>query len=598
LSSYLAILVGYLYAWSPGAITLALILLSAVCAFVGRVFRSRANLTFRPWSPADSGILAATGSLLVAFSAIPALNVGKLTSQGYAYTWLYGFDFLYRADVIQAMTTHMPPDWSWMTGIPLRMYLVGYSLPAFAYAATGKSVAIHPVLLVTTLFCAFLFLASLYLFLRTLFSETAVLLSTLCVVLIGYSYYWLYEAAAFVFFKPGFRLFGSISTVSHHLQRTILVEPQAALATALLFAVLTALALSRFRLNSTLLAVFVGLCLGIGFGMEAMQGLLAAAWFFLFYFLRIVLRKTSREELFPFLAALIVCSTISASFFVLGMYQRSTSHLAPISFNPWIAEFGLPYFLVDLGPLFVLGIWGMVRWWRGSRDEFGWPFLLLAAITLIQVLLIFQKPPARMADRLLPVALVPFVAYILRDAWTIRLSRRAMFITAVVAVIAVPTFFTDIGSTSNVNNSYDTRYVRPEDMKACQWITRNLPESAVIQGSYDYFAGPERGLYLSLIASFAHRPQVLGWTTNAAYVVDNGFPIAKERRADITRMLSASGTSSVLDVVHKYSIDYIYVGPFERQQFPTFLPLLLSAPASFHEVYSQNGVVLFQPIDH
>src|SRR5262249_54170797 len=248
------------------------------------------------------------------------------------------------------------------------------------------------------------------------------------------------------------------------------------------------------------------------------------------------------------------CGIVSASFFALGMYQRSTSNLAPFAFSRWIAEFGILYFLVEFGPLFLLGVWGVIRWWRGSREESGWPLLLLAALTILQVLFVFQKPPARMADRLLPLVLVPFVAYFFRDFWSRGLSRLAPLFASMIILLGVPTFFTDIHSASDVGNSYDTRYVRPEDMQACQWIRQNLSESAVIQGDYDYFSGPDRGLYLSLIASFAQRPQVLGWTTNAAYVVANGWPIAKERRADLDHMFSSSEASSVVRVVEKYSI--------------------------------------------
>src|SRR5262249_24550012 len=155
----------------------------------------------------------------------------------------YGFDFLYRADVIRAMTLHLPPDWSGMTGVPLRMYLVGYAVPAFAYAAGGKSIALHSVLLLTTLVFSFLLLASLYLFLRTLFSETKVLPFALFAAFFAYSYYWTYDAAKAILLNSGLSLH-TYGSVSHHLQRTLLVEPQAALASSLLLMVLSFLTLA------------------------------------------------------------------------------------------------------------------------------------------------------------------------------------------------------------------------------------------------------------------------------------------------------------------------------------------------------------------
>lgn len=335
ISSYVAIVVGYLYGWNPKVIAIAIIGLSCLCALLGRIFRGRLRLPVRNWTAMDHAILAGMGILLVLFTARPALHVGQLTSHGYAYTWLYGFDFIYRADVIQAMTLKLPPDWFWMTGVPLRMYLVGYAMPAFAYAASGRAIALHSVLLLITLCSSFLMLACLYIFLRTLFSETKVLLSAIFLTLFAYSYYWFYNAlnAFLIRLGHGFHFSGTVSSVSHHFQRALLVEPQAALATSLLLIVLSLLALVRYRLNNYVLAVFLGLCLAVSFGAEAMQGALAIAWFGLFYLGRLLLAKGSlRDEYGPFLAAVSSCGLVCASFFLLGMYQRSTSHLAPIAF--------------------------------------------------------------------------------------------------------------------------------------------------------------------------------------------------------------------------------------------------------------------------
>lgn len=596
ISSYAAIVVGFRFGWNPKLISLAIVGLSCLCALFGRSFRGRLCLLLRTWTATDHAILAAIGILLVLFFARPALHVGQLTSHGYAYTWLYGFDFVYRSDVIQSMTLHLPPDWSWMTGVPMRMYLVGYALPAFAYAAAGKAIAIHSVLLLTTLFSSYLLLACLYLFLRTLFAQTKVLLFAFFTALIPCSYYWVYDAAkAFLIGpNPGFRIYGS---VSHHLHRMLLVEPQAALATSLLLVVLMLLVQIRYRLNDYLLAIFLGICLGASFGAEAMQGVIAIAWFGLFYLARFLLGKSSwRDEFGPFLATAISCGLICGSFFLLGMYQRSTSHLTPIGVNWWIVKFGIPYFLVDLGPLLLLGGWGIVRWWRGAREDFGWPLLSLGAIVLLQVLFVLQRPAARMGDRFLWLVLLPFVAYLFRDLWTSPAKRLTRPFAVALVLLAVPTFFTDILFTSAVNNVPETYYVRPEDMQACQWIRRNLPETAVIQGDYNYFAGPDRGLYMSLLASFAQRPQVLGWATNAAFVVDNGAVLARERRLDIEAALASRDVSSLVAFVRKYSVDYLYVGPSEQSKYPQLLPLLRSDPAQFREVYSQSGVSLFRSL--
>jgi len=595
ISSYVAVVVGFLHGWSPKALVLAIAGLCGGCAALGRVFRGRLRLRVRQWTGIDYSILAGMATVLVLFTASPFLHVGKLTSHGYAYTWLYGLDFLYRSDVIAAMTTKLPPDLFWMSGVPLRMYLVGYAMPAFAYAASGKAIALHSVLLLMTLGFGLLLLGCLYVFLRTLFAEVKVLLSALFIALCGYSYYWVYDAVKAVLMKPGQR-FQFHDGVSHLFQRTFLVEPQAALATSLLLIVLTMLALARYRLNDWALAVFLGLCLGISFGTEALQSVAVIPWFGLFYLGRLTLAKGSlRDEYGPFLTAVGSCGVVCGSFFLLGMYQRSTSHLVAFGLNTWVLKFGLAYFPIEFGPLLLLGLWGLARWWRGSREDFGWPILLFGAVVMAEVLFLVPLPPPRMADRLLPLVLLPFAAYLVRELWSAHSERSARLLVTTAILAALPTFFTDIYCTSNINNIYYTRYVRVEDKQACDWIRQNLPEIAVIQGDYNYFVGgPDRGLYLSLISSFAQRPQVLGWFSGAAILVDGGWQIARERRADVEQTLRSNDLSSLSRFIQKYSVDYLYVGPFEQGKYKQLLPLLQGAPGQFREVYSRNGVSIFR----
>ncbi|HTW24306.1 MAG TPA: hypothetical protein VMD78_11940 [Candidatus Baltobacteraceae bacterium] len=596
LSGYAAIAVGFRYGWSPKAITLAILAISAVCAMAGRLFKGCVSLSARKWTASDHGILAAMCAVAVAFTAIPAMHVGKLTERGYAYTWLYGMDLLSRSDYSIAMTSKMPPDLFWMTGSPLQMYLVGYTMPAFAFAASGRAASIHATMLVMSLFLSLLLVGCLYIFLRALFDDVRVLARTAFVVLIGYGYYWVYDAAKAPFIRPGHR-FDFHDSVSHLFQRSFLVEPQALLATSLLLIVLSMLALKRFQLNSYALGIFIGICLGISFGAEGMQGMLVAGWFGLFFVARLLFVKESRQdELGPFAAGLASCAGICASYLFLGMYEKSTSHMMSIELNTWILKYGLGYFPIEFGPLLILGVWGVVRWWRGPREDFGWPMLLLGGVALIPVLLIKTPVPqqTRMVDRLWPVVLAAFSAYLIRELWSERGARRARILAIAAVLAAVPTFFTDIYYTSNVGDLYNTRYVRVEDQQACDWIRQNLPATAVVQGDYNYVVGPDRGLYLSLISSFAQRPQMLGWFSGAATLVPDGWPEAKRRRTDVGVMMGAKDPATLTRILDKYGIDYVYAGPSEQAKYSGFLPLLQSAPAEFRQVYSRNGVSIFQ----
>jgi len=598
ISSYVAVVTGIVVGWSPKAIGMAIGGLCCICFAIARFFRGNIPLLAREWTRTDSLILGVMSTVVVVFSTLPAMHVGKLTSRGYAYTWLYGIDFLARNDFTVAMTRKIPPDLFWMTGVPLRMYLIGYAAPAFAYSSSRESVNLHSMTLLLTLVFALLLVACLYLFLRTIFSQTRVLAGAAFVALFAYSYYWPYDVLKAFTMKPGQRM-QFYDSVSHLFQRSILVEPQALLATSLLLIVVSVLLLVRFRLTSFGLAAFLGICLGVSFGSDAMQGAVMIGWFGIFCVCRFVFVKDAlKSEWTQFLTVVATTGIICGSYFLLGMYARSSSHLVVVEFNTWIVKYGLAFFPAEFGPLVVLGVWGAILWWRSSRhaEEFGWPLLVMAAIAMLPVLFLKQTtvPRTRMADRLLPIVLIAFTGFLIRELWSREGSRKARVAVIALVFLGIPTFFTDIYYASNVEDLYNTRYVRVEDMKACEWIRQNLPESAVIQGSYNYVTGPDRGVYISLISSFAQRPQVLGWFSGAATLVDDGWTLAEKRREDIESSLSSGDLTSVVWFVQKYSVDYIYVSSVEDRKFKRLRPLLQSSPDQFQEVYSQDGVAIFR----
>lgn len=596
LSGYTAVVTSFVAGWSPKWIVASILGLSCICALLSRALKGRCALPTRGWARVDSAILPGIGTVLVLFSTSPVMHVGKLTARGYAYTWLYGLDFVARSDFALSMTGKLPPNFYWMTGVPLRMYLVGYAAPAFAVSASGRAIDSHAMLLLMTLAFGFLLLGCLFIFLRTMFSDTNVLVSTMFTSLVAYSYYWVYDAAKAPFIQPGHR-FDFHDSVSHLFQRTILVEPQAALTTSLLLIILTFLTFTGYRLKNFSLAVFLGICLGLSFGSEAMQGMVAIGWFGLLYLLRfIIVKGTLREELFPFLATVATTGVVSASYFLVGMYQRSSSHLVTVDFNTWMLKYGVFFLLAEFGPLIILGIWGAVRWWRQGREPMAWGPFLLAFVAMVPVMFLQQvtTPRPRMADRLLPITLLVFSAYLFKELWSSRGTRVSRSWALALILLAVPTFFTDIYYTSNVDDLYNTRYVLTEDMAACKWIRQNLPESAIVQGTYNYYITPDRGLYFSLISSFAQRPQVLGWFSGAATLVDDGWDIARQRRAEIESTMGSGNLNSLVGFLNKYSVDYLYVGTAEQRLYHPLLPLVQGAPDDFQQVYSKDGVFIFR----
>src|SRR5207302_5399485 len=181
-------------------------------------------------------------TVLMLFVAVPLLNVGRLTPMGYAYTWLFGYDFLVRGEYTTAMTIAFPPNCMVLAGKPLNMYLVGYSLPAFIYTASRQTVPLHMVLQLIGLFVSILFYGSVFSVLRVFLPHRKALISTAFVCMFGYSYYWIVSVAKHFLLNSGhsteLRKLGQqlagYGYVSHLFTPLVLIELPALLALSFL----------------------------------------------------------------------------------------------------------------------------------------------------------------------------------------------------------------------------------------------------------------------------------------------------------------------------------------------------------------------------
>ncbi len=613
LSGSVAVAVGYLIGWSPGLVIAGLLILTGVCAMVAWFSWDHPLLPApRNWEKWEYALLTAIIVVVVVFVAIPFFNIGKLTDNGYAYTWLFGYDFLVRGEYTLAMTRGFPPSVLPLAGELLKMYLVGYSLPAFIYTVSAKAVSLHMALLLSSLGLNCLLYSGLFVFVRIFHYSKRVLFSTFFVFLFGYSFYWAVSLAKSIVSTPGslpylqrlsehLQLF-RYGNVSHLLTPLVLVEPQAVQATCLVLFLLFVLELKRYNLGSFRLSFLLGVTLGVTFGTDALWGLTAMLWFGAVQLGKLLAEQNQRANRFGMLCTVIAsCVLTCGAFFLLGMYPTSSHR--QIYFEPysWLFKFGALYFPIEFGPLLILGVWGFLLVLKRSRRAFLAPLIALALVAVIEVgvLRFSVLPKTRMAVRVLPLVLIVGVGHLFRELYEGRGERRQIYVAWAIALMAVPTFFSDIHFTSNIHDVNETRYVSASDLKACDWIRRILPEGIVIQGEPQYLGyvggyNPREELFISLIADFAERPQALGWGYVASELVPNGERVVTTRMRDIESMLSARDTNAIIEVARKYSIAYIYVGPYEESLHPILLKTLASAPEAFDRVYSTEGVYIFR----
>jgi hypothetical protein len=606
LSAYVALMLGYLGHWSVSVIIPVFLVLAALAGLYAlRQRRSPLISTLRPWKASDYSVLGCMGLTVLGFLTIPFSRIGELTPYGHAYTWLFGFDFIARAAYAAAITIGLPIDHIHMAGVPLQMYLVGYALPAFSYSLCRQAVHLQAILLVAEVMQDLLFVACLLAFWRLFAKSASALAATAVVTLIGYSYYgWSVIAHHFVHLLPASlaaRLEGQFAygSVSHLFQRLLMVEPQAILALMVFLFVITVV-LSADRRLGFALSCFLGLAIGIEFGIDSWLGLTLAAWFAGTELMRLWGHWDDSKRWSQSLLVALIAGILWATFFVVRMVGFSSGSLVTVGPYWWGLKFGILQYVIEYGPMLPLGMLGLISLWKSSRIR-TLSLGLIAAMAVAQDLFvgIAQLPHFRIGNRLLPVVFLAGAAWLFEHA---KLTPARKWLVLAVIVLAVPTLMTDIVGASNIADRQDTAYVSSADLKACEWIRTHLPTKAIVQGRPDYvgdFLVPpptSAGHELSLIPEFALRRSALGEEYSARSVCAGCDNLVNLREADLDTMFRARDAAGVISVAAKYKIDYLYADPWEQSQYPNFLGVLRASPR-FSQIYDEDSVYIFRIVN-
>jgi len=610
LSEFVILGTAYVLGWRPFLLFLVLLLSLAGSYSLRRVCRKQEPLIpADEWRAADYKILWMALFVLLFFVSWPFLNFGKLTPFGYAFTWLFGFDFILRSSYSAALTLGMPPDFTHLTGNVFHYYLLSHTPSALAYTLAGRKGLLPSILLLYTLLVDVLFTTAIFALLHRFVKRIPALACTTFVMMAGYSYYWCYAVVHWLAINSEYaQKFGilaklpSYGDVSHLFQRLFLVEPQAVTSLCLLVAVLYFLEQISYHLIRYDLAVFIGLCLGVGFGIDALVGLVTALWFgFTFLCRWFWNRAVIAQEIGPVVVTTAICSLTYISFFALGMYSFSDGGQMHLDVYSWILRRAPIYLLIEFGPMLILGICGITLSLRSQDERISFPLLLLGILVLLLVvfLRVGVLPRERLAERLLPFTALVSTGYFFDYLFRENRSRWLKPAAFCIVIFAVPTFWTDIYFTSSVNDPSRTGYVRTEDMQALTWIRQNLPQAAIVQSepNYSRACGTSQTplvAAISLIPDFAERREVIGEWYVAGTTLVNSKPEEAERAHDITHLFSSAAPDEALLTSSKYGIDYLYIGTCEQEMYPKILNVLKSAPEIFKSVYERDGVHIFQ----
>ena len=183
-------------------------------------------------------------------------------------------------------------------------------------------------------------------------------------------------------------------------------------------------------------------------------------------------------------------------------------------------------------------------------------------------------------------------AYILHELWSGPPGRQTLLAVAatvpLILGLAYPVF--GIGTKTNVfkaangptlDGTVHLALETPADYAAIQWIQAHLKEGVIaeaIGGSYTQYGR---------ISAHTGFPTVLGWEFHE--IQWRGSADAQgSRKADIEHLYETRNPEDALQIIERYNIDYVYIGPLERS---TYRPVVEAKFSSFMDLVYQEGDV-------
>jgi hypothetical protein len=171
------------------------------------------------------------------------------------------------------------------------------------------------------------------------------------------------------------------------------------------------------------------------------------------------------------------------------------------------------------------------------------------------------------------------VIFALLFEWTARLeaTRRRLMVAAISILLlgAVPTTVIDLYNTQDITNRGDapsfkwTMVLSPEDLQLFGWLKANTAPDAIVQVD----PKPRNSATWAYLPAFAERRMSVGLPIGLV-------PLAKyERGSDQISAMYDADARAAYDTAIRNHIDYIVVGPPERQSHPDVEKRLDSIPA-------------------
>jgi uncharacterized membrane protein len=603
---------------SPQLVIVLSLITSVILFVVSWILRHQALFNIPPSSYSNQVrkyVLIAVWLLILLIVAIPLSNVGQKVGSNYAYVAFFHEDLFTKMAMTAQIANNgfLPPQNPYYIGESLHYYWFYNIFPAFLYQLADRTISLQSILLLQALLVDIAFggilVWVLHPFVKRIFS------TSICLVLvfIAESYQAPFKAVSYV---KGFDFVMSnpiLATITYppvgyYFQALLYVSQHLVAVTCILLAIVLISDLTQSMMVRH--AVVASLLVTIACGFSFFVGFFGLAWMCSWLGLKavfLILQKRTKwwEPLLIVFPALIIGSTGYLVYKASGMLAGEDRFF--IELTPFTRHLLTPFhYIVMLGPVFLLGLSGVLLWLKHRRPVEMLPLIWLVIIGMLFKQFVFLYFAwFEVSQKLGLVLRLPFILFAgfgLDKALTmipLKHQFRFMVMVALLVLSAAPNLLAYEWTHFNITNSIVVKYIRSTDIQAAMWIRDNTPLTAVVQsGPGQTSAQPffDTGIEArsSLMAIFAERQMAVG-DHEFARNYSIPIPLVEERIAEIMTIYEQPQSKTAQETIQKYGIDYIFWG-FDEMECCGVNRSFYDNSARFDKVFDQDGVTVYKVI--
>lgn len=537
----------------------------------------------------------------------PFSRVGADLPDGRAYRAYFTADFVWRMAVVAEVSKGgVPPSNQFLAGDPLRYYWLPHLLTAVQHRGALPDASLEQVLLVNSVVLDLVFVAFLYGLARHLVTSRAAAVagclgSILFTSFEGTERLWVvwqlggnWDLLRYLNIDSISRWFyGSLPVDGLH--RLLLYQPHHAMGYAAgLSALLCAGQADDLRRPGPM--VWLGTLLAASLLLSTFAALMFTSMVAVYVGLRLLLERQWRAIAVGAVAgALPLLAAVGAAFWL--QYVDRSESLIQLGLNRTAATRTVPALVLSFGPMLLGGLAGL--WIAARRNAPGAD--IFGVIVGVSVLFYFFVDVVDhqhvyvgwRAGHFLFVAFGALSGYalqqLLRRAGAVRYA--TLFVTLAVTLAAAPMTAIDLYNTQDVSNRARgpgfpwTLVLTTDEVEALAWIRRFTPPGAIVQVE-PTVRGAATWAY---IPAFAERRMAAGLPISMVPL--DKYVAASARIRDV---YAATDAATLYDRGIEAGIEYLVVGPPERDAYPTVEEMLDARPELARAVFKNGTMTVYR----